>query len=82
MYNIWCWHVSLCRLKDAIVSNEVSTATLSCALRSLDLLRSTLHAYNKKIAEVGSGHLSVNLFGALHQLDYYFLQIDDIASVK
>lgn len=50
--NVWYWHVSLCRLKDAIVSNEVSTDTLSYAFGCLDLLRSTLHAYNKKIAEV------------------------------
>lgn len=40
------------RLKDAIVSNEVSTDTLSYAFGCLDLLRSTLHAYNKKIAEL------------------------------
>uniref|UniRef100_A0A5B7BBN2 Putative SET and MYND domain-containing protein 4 isoform X1 n=1 Tax=Davidia involucrata TaxID=16924 RepID=A0A5B7BBN2_DAVIN len=40
------------RLQDAIVSNEVQANTLSDALRSLDLLRSTLHAYHKKIAEV------------------------------
>ncbi|XP_057482812.1 uncharacterized protein LOC130769627 isoform X1 [Actinidia eriantha] len=40
------------RLQDAIVVNEVRTNTLSDALIALDLLRSTLHAYNKKIAEV------------------------------
>lgn len=40
------------RLKDAIVLNQVSADTLSYSLRSLDLLRSKLHAYNKKIAEL------------------------------
>ncbi|KAK1399708.1 SET domain-containing protein [Heracleum sosnowskyi] len=40
------------RLKDAIVFNQVSADTLSYSLRCLDLLRSKLHAYNKKIAEL------------------------------
>ncbi|KAL8149350.1 uncharacterized protein LOC141708702 isoform X2 [Apium graveolens] len=40
------------RLKDAIVFNQVSADTLSYSLNSLDLLRSKLHAYNKKIAEL------------------------------
>ncbi|XP_017253346.1 uncharacterized protein LOC108223538 isoform X2 [Daucus carota subsp. sativus] len=40
------------RLKDAIVFNQVSADTISYSLRSLDLLRSKLHAYNKKIAEL------------------------------
>ncbi|KAI8031024.1 hypothetical protein LOK49_LG01G01123 [Camellia lanceoleosa] len=39
-------------LKDAIIANEVGPNTLSDALVSFDLLRSTLHAYNKNIAEV------------------------------
>ncbi|XP_052180260.1 uncharacterized protein LOC127793547 isoform X2 [Diospyros lotus] len=44
--------LSIKRLQDAIVANEVQTSTLSDALKSLDMLRLTLHAYNKKIAEV------------------------------
>ncbi|XP_057949385.1 uncharacterized protein LOC131144640 isoform X3 [Malania oleifera] len=39
------------RLQDAIVLKEISSTTLSEALRSLALLRSTLHAFNKRIAE-------------------------------
>ncbi|XAR66066.1 Histone-lysine N-methyltransferase [Bertholletia excelsa] len=39
------------RLKDAIGANGIHTGILSDALMSLDLLRSTLHAYNKRIAE-------------------------------
>ncbi|PWA90039.1 tetratricopeptide repeat (TPR)-like superfamily protein [Artemisia annua] len=37
------------RLED---SSQLSTNILSDALRSLDLLRSVLHPYNKKVAEV------------------------------
>ncbi|XP_062154808.1 uncharacterized protein LOC133862909 isoform X1 [Alnus glutinosa] len=44
--------ISIRRLQDAIVSREMSSTTLMDALRSLCLLRSTLHAYNKGIAEV------------------------------
>ncbi|XP_059627848.1 uncharacterized protein LOC132270675 isoform X2 [Cornus florida] len=40
------------RLHDAIISNEVPANKLLDALRSLDMLRSTLHAYNKKVAQV------------------------------
>ncbi|GMP23769.1 hypothetical protein CsSME_00001246 [Camellia sinensis var. sinensis] len=39
-------------LQDAIIANEVGPNTLSDALVSFDLLRSTLHAYNKNIAEL------------------------------
>ncbi|KAF8397071.1 hypothetical protein HHK36_018709 [Tetracentron sinense] len=39
------------RLLDAIILKEVSTFKHSDAVRSLDLMRSTLHAYNKNIAE-------------------------------
>ncbi|XP_027339263.1 SET and MYND domain-containing protein 4 isoform X2 [Abrus precatorius] len=59
------------RLQDAILSKEISHATISDALRSLHLLKSNLHAYNKLIAEaednlaqafclVGELQLSVN----------------------
>ncbi|KAK7282465.1 hypothetical protein RIF29_11271 [Crotalaria pallida] len=40
------------RLQDAIPLKEISKTTLTDALRSLHLLRSKLHAYNKLIAEV------------------------------
>ncbi|KAI4306992.1 hypothetical protein L6164_030226 [Bauhinia variegata] len=39
------------RLQDAIVSKELSKTTISDALKSLHLLRSKLHAYNRRIAE-------------------------------
>lgn len=39
------------RLQDAILSKEISNTSISDALRSLHLLRSNLHAYNKVIAE-------------------------------
>ncbi|XP_042492158.1 SET and MYND domain-containing protein 4 isoform X3 [Macadamia integrifolia] len=39
------------RLRDAIDSKQVSINALSDVLRSLDLLRSTIHSYNKEIAE-------------------------------
>ncbi|XP_058786654.1 uncharacterized protein LOC131661214 [Vicia villosa] len=39
------------RLQDAILSKEISNTFISDALRSLHLLRSNLHAYNKVIAE-------------------------------
>ncbi|XP_043706247.1 SET and MYND domain-containing protein 4 isoform X2 [Telopea speciosissima] len=39
------------RLRDAIDSKQVSINVLSDALQSLDLLRSTIHSYNKEIAE-------------------------------
>ncbi|PON71106.1 N-terminal acetyltransferase A, auxiliary subunit [Parasponia andersonii] len=40
------------RLQDALVSEDISSSKLSDASRSLDLLKSTLHAYNRSIAEV------------------------------
>lgn len=40
------------RLKDAIVFNQVSADDLSYSLKALNLFRSKLHAYNKKIAEL------------------------------
>ncbi|KAJ8537160.1 hypothetical protein K7X08_035561 [Anisodus acutangulus] len=40
------------RLQDAIASNEVSTNILLDAVRCTDLLRTTFHPYNKRIAEV------------------------------
>uniref|UniRef100_A0A803P160 SET domain-containing protein n=1 Tax=Cannabis sativa TaxID=3483 RepID=A0A803P160_CANSA len=40
------------RLQDAIVSEDVSGFKLSDASKSLDLLKSILHAYNRSIAEV------------------------------
>ncbi|XP_034703875.1 SET and MYND domain-containing protein 4 isoform X2 [Vitis riparia] len=43
--------IYISRLQEAIVSKEVPATTFSDALRSLDLLKSTLHAYNKGIAE-------------------------------
>ncbi|GAV70275.1 TPR_1 domain-containing protein/TPR_10 domain-containing protein/TPR_11 domain-containing protein [Cephalotus follicularis] len=39
------------RLQDSVLFKEISGMTLSGALESLDLLRSILHAYNKRIAE-------------------------------
>ncbi|KAK2444714.1 SET and MYND domain-containing protein [Trifolium repens] len=39
------------RLQDAILSKEITSTSISDALRSLHLLRSNLHAYNKVIAE-------------------------------
>ncbi|KAH9670167.1 tetratricopeptide repeat (TPR)-like superfamily protein [Citrus sinensis] len=39
------------RLQDAIISKEISRAVLLDASRFLGLLRSILHAYNKRIAE-------------------------------
>ncbi|KAF5467559.1 hypothetical protein F2P56_017372 [Juglans regia] len=44
--------ISITRLKDTMVSGEISTTVLTAALNSLCLLRSTLHAYNKRISEV------------------------------
>ncbi|XP_042492163.1 histone-lysine N-methyltransferase SMYD3 isoform X7 [Macadamia integrifolia] len=43
--------VNAFRLRDAIDSKQVSINALSDVLRSLDLLRSTIHSYNKEIAE-------------------------------
>ncbi|XP_022749266.1 uncharacterized protein LOC111298827 [Durio zibethinus] len=43
--------VHLRRLQDSIASKDICSTRLSDALRSLGLLRSTLHAYNKGIAE-------------------------------
>ncbi|XP_061356654.1 histone-lysine N-methyltransferase ASHR1 isoform X2 [Gastrolobium bilobum] len=43
--------ITIKRLQDAILSREISNTTISDALRSLRLLRSNLHAYNKLIAE-------------------------------
>lgn len=43
--------IYISRLQEAIVSKEVPATTFSDALRSLDLLKLTLHAYNKGIAE-------------------------------
>ncbi|KAF6172693.1 hypothetical protein GIB67_042016 [Kingdonia uniflora] len=40
------------RLTDAIISREVSIDILSNALKALNVLRSTMHAYNKDIALV------------------------------
>ncbi|XP_024029703.1 SET and MYND domain-containing protein 4 isoform X2 [Morus notabilis] len=40
------------RLQDGIVSEDISSSELSDTLTSLDLLKSTLHAYNRRIAEV------------------------------
>ncbi|XP_062092271.1 uncharacterized protein LOC133798096 isoform X2 [Humulus lupulus] len=40
------------RLQDAIVSEDISSSKLSDASRSLHLLKSILHAYNRSIAEV------------------------------
>ncbi|KAH1255539.1 RNA polymerase II-associated protein 3 [Glycine max] len=39
------------RLQDAILSQQISSITISDALKSLRLLRLNLHAYNKLIAE-------------------------------
>ena len=70
------------RLQDAIVVNEVRTNTLSDALIALELLRSTLHAYNKKIAEVSSAihprlgykeHLVLFLIWDMMKLFLYFM---------
>ncbi|XP_035548434.1 uncharacterized protein LOC109000918 isoform X10 [Juglans regia] len=44
--------ISITRLKDTMVSGEISTTVLTAALNSLCLLRSTLHAYNKRISEL------------------------------
>lgn len=44
--------ISIRRLQDSIVSREIPRTTLMDALRSLCILRSTLHAYNKDIAKV------------------------------
>ena len=39
-------------LQEAVVSNEVNAGLLLKALNALDILKSTLHAFNKKLAEV------------------------------
>ncbi|XP_041008260.1 uncharacterized protein LOC121252549 isoform X11 [Juglans microcarpa x Juglans regia] len=44
--------ISITRLKDTMVSGVFSSTVLTAALNSLCLLRSTLHAYNKRISEV------------------------------
>ncbi|XP_057520255.1 uncharacterized protein LOC130800678 isoform X3 [Amaranthus tricolor] len=38
-------------LQEAVVSNEVNAGLLLKALNALDILKSTLHAFNKKLAE-------------------------------
>ncbi|KAK8651453.1 hypothetical protein V6N13_141054 [Hibiscus sabdariffa] len=43
--------IDLRRLQDSIASKDMCSTRLPDALRSLGLLRSTLHAYNKSIAE-------------------------------
>ncbi|XP_041008252.1 uncharacterized protein LOC121252549 isoform X10 [Juglans microcarpa x Juglans regia] len=43
--------ISITRLKDTMVSGVFSSTVLTAALNSLCLLRSTLHAYNKRISE-------------------------------
>ncbi|XP_019191551.1 PREDICTED: SET and MYND domain-containing protein 4 isoform X1 [Ipomoea nil] len=43
---------SIGRLQDAIASNDVPVEVLSNALKASDILRSTLHPFNKRIAEV------------------------------
>nr|GME07068.1 SET and MYND domain-containing protein 4 isoform X1 [Ipomoea batatas] len=43
---------SIRRLQDAIASNDVPVEVLSNALKAYDILRSTLHPFNKRIAEV------------------------------
>ncbi|CAN1301402.1 SET and MYND domain-containing protein 4 [Linum perenne] len=48
MSNAWN---RILRLEDALASKEISSAILSDASRALDLLRSVLHPYNKRIAE-------------------------------
>ena len=42
----------LCSLQDAFASSEVPVNALQDALRSLDLLRRTIHPLNKRLAEV------------------------------
>lgn len=44
------------RLQNSIDSKTMSRTTLLGALSSLGVLRSTLHAYNRKIAEVNFKH--------------------------
>lgn len=59
------------RLQDAIISKEISRAVLLDASRFLGLLRSILHAYNKRIAEVSSkvpSLIHVSLFTYLQLL--------------
>nr|XP_043618324.1 SET and MYND domain-containing protein 4 [Erigeron canadensis] len=44
--------ISIRRLMDSLASAQLPTNILSSAVRSLDLLKSVLHPYNKKVAEV------------------------------
>ncbi|KAK4273796.1 hypothetical protein QN277_017124 [Acacia crassicarpa] len=46
--NAW---ICIKRLQDAVTSKEISNTTISDALKSLRMLRSYLHSYNKHIAE-------------------------------
>lgn len=48
------WLIDLYRLQQEINLNRVSETTVSDALRALFSLKSTLHAYNRRIAEVSS----------------------------
>ncbi|TKY73978.1 RNA polymerase II-associated protein 3 [Spatholobus suberectus] len=77
------------RLQDAILSKEISSITISDALRSLHLLRLNLHAYNKLIAEaedniaqafclVGELQLSVDHCKASIQILEKLYDTDDI----
>ena len=45
------------RLQEAIISKDITGTTLLDASRALGILRSTLHAYNKSVAEVSSSSL-------------------------
>ncbi|RDX69422.1 Histone-lysine N-methyltransferase ASHR1, partial [Mucuna pruriens] len=77
------------RLQDSILSKEISSITISNALRSLHLLRLNLHAYNKIIAEaedniaqafflVGQLQLSVDHCKASIQILEKLYDTDDI----
>lgn len=48
------WLTNLHRLQQEINLNRVSETTVSDALRALVSLKSTLHEYNRRIAEVSS----------------------------
>ncbi|XP_057743124.1 uncharacterized protein LOC130961323 [Arachis stenosperma] len=66
------------RLQDAILSKEILNTTIADALRSLRLLRSNLHAYNRLIAEAED-----NLAQAFCLLGDFQLSMDHCkASIK
>lgn len=60
-----------------MISREISNTTISDALKYLHLLRSNLHAYNKRIAEVSPipSLMQLNLRFMVLYLSFYILKI-------